>query len=374
MAWPRTIYVGTKKLGIYTCEDFVSPLVQPTWTTMNAGLTATTLRWFGMEPSDHTIFYCLLEDGSFWSKVGGADWVQRITAAEEKALCSRADTMDGQFQHCCTDPLTPGTLWAYFYGWDWPGTMQICRSQDYGVTWHHVKDLYTGTFAYGWGCMSARGDHVQVPINHGGYGVTVMGSDDGGVTWWKAPNGSIGGSSWSSSGWVSPHTPTKGYWMRRVDTPAALSTAENAVVTHLTTERVVNFHDQCFWFDPADPLHMLSANGEFEVCETTDDWATVTDHLTPNSYRECGILVPDANQYQQLFQGMYTNSAGLHTIYAVDLATGTRTPIDGTNAGTPPYTDAIPTNCGQICLGGLQCLPFVAGRWYVSNCKFTEVA
>jgi PKD repeat protein len=366
--WPTTMYVGTQTSGVYYTGSFTAPddSAQPTWSAINTGLGATDIRQMGIDYFDKADRqFCLLETArDLYRRENEGSWATILTnAAARTALGLGAE---GFIMYFAPDRGVDGVLYVLF---------AVDTGANQGIYYLKTTDYTAGTPGWAGGLVRAHnlsynnvGNIIAVDANvylaysdNGAPGkrTYVESSHDGGGSWTKSPN--LGISAWppfvhcdpfnAGFAWANGNG-VGGPDLVKVQDAAALVVFQDAY-------NIGPLRPDTMWFsDVTSGLQRILK--ALQVWETTDQWVSLVDStptaLTPSTLVSLCELVSADDDH--IIFGADPDSPVFtypHHILAMEGSDGTTaTGKAGTNAGTAPYTDAIPETAGGICWEGIQ--------------------
>jgi hypothetical protein len=348
MIWPRGIYVATKSLGVYYTNNFTDPAIQTKWTAVNTGLANVGCREMKVDPFDaENKQYVLTEsDRILYRRDNQGSWASILTpAAVDTLLSTSACTIHG----FCTDPSTPGRLWALVGSAGInapPNGYWAIYSDNYGATWIAPTKIVSGYATYWAGTVRANGDNVWVEASYGlGNASRIYYSYDKGSTW---SNYFISLGGYYAGIQHNSLAPGRIYFT--VIFEKIIKRLDAGVVT--VTNGYSNYGNTFLWFDADDIDHQRAIYNDNHLLVTTDGWDTYTD-ITPLSFNVLGIA-PYSGPGDQMLVGLKLGTYQHHAVGAMAGSTTTVTGIAGPMPGTSPYTDSIPNTSGGACIDGVQ--------------------
>ena len=90
MAFPRKCFVATSTLGVYYTANLDDPERDPTWTTVNDGLPATTIQSFEADPLAPEMRQWCIVNNILYRRVAGEPWEEILTNEEAQGYTGEA--------------------------------------------------------------------------------------------------------------------------------------------------------------------------------------------------------------------------------------------------------------------------------------------
>lgn len=362
--WPTTVYVGTETSGVYYTADFTAPddATQPTWATANTGLPATDLRQLLLDPFDKSSRqYCLLETARSVHVQESGTWASGLTVAQ---ACTLAGCATGNIGFIAIDEQTDGRVYALFDDTTAGARRLILmKSDSYGAngTWAIVKVVFTNVFGSRPSSMRADGAYIYLGTNRnaGGQGYVYSSADTGGSF---TASATLGTSTWDP--WVHLNLLANTFcWVNELSAFGPVTYDLTKIVGVVKTRfqdalDIGPLRPGAMWFsvDDANYQRILKSDS---IYVTTDAWTSVVDStpgtISPATCKMLAARVSDDDDMILLGADPPGGGTTPHHILAM-LEDDNITPVGkaGTNAGTGPYTDAIPETAGGICYDGIQ--------------------
>lgn len=378
MAWPGKVYAATAGLGVYYTESLGGPSdPQPVWAAVNGGLSSLVLRSFCLDLyASGGYQYCVDDANTVWRRTSG-DWTAILDTATARALCGIAW---GNCWHVACDPLSGRVAVnvAPKQALSWDQDMYVLLSDDHGESWTAHTTASTN-YNYAPGNVTIHGDTIAACrlVDITASDMWHMYSGDGGLTWGTAVE--TGYNAGALGNYARAGEADDRYWWTRnyISTASGIrkigrfDSLDGSFVSLGPIDDLAPDSPGGWWFDPADPAHIVVTNGE-RLLETLDGFATLVDEA-PSAFDTGGYVAEIGRgcAYGQWLIGRSTFGAGCVRVTADGVTTADRS---GTNNGTAPYTDAIPDVCGGIIGQGLWCVPESPGSWRVYSCRHEEVS
>jgi len=363
MTWPRKIFVATYGLGVYCTENFSDPSIQPVWTAINAGLPTLDCAWFDIDPHapGYRQFVMLSSSKVIYRREGGGSWTSILTPAQ-------IASMVGQSVHVhsfCVDKSVAGRLWVQAGAVAFWEPIWGLYTDDYGDNWTVVV-IRSGWYTYSeWGIRS-HGDNVFARVNSGsGSPARVYYSTNKGSSWNDVQidyNANLPLD-------FNPLLPNQCYCCSDALGNLDHSRVTNSGVHTALQDGIHMARYDSMWFDPDDANHQRLLSGD-KMYSTDDEWATRNSpsSISPVPTSCCQYSGTDSNN---MIVGL---TLGTHAVGVLEGELDTSpTGIAGANAGSAPYTDSIPSNCGGVVQRGVQAVPISLGM-YTYDVEFEDAA
>lgn len=361
--WPTTIYVATKSSGIFYTISFTAPDVgtQPTWTAVNTGLPTTDVRQLGIDYFDRAYRqFCILEASrTIYRREDGGSWSSILTNVQARSTLGIGSV--GELCYFAVDRGVSGTMYAFFAV---PvGTSQglyYLKCTDYTAgtpSWSggFIRNIDVGASTVNVGNIIAVDGNVYLCYNDSGVAgnkTFAESSHSSGGSWTQSQN--LGISAWQPRVFCDPFD--AGYaWGagNGIGGPDLVKIQDD--LTLIVRQDSLDIGPQRFdvmWFSEgtAGLQRILKS---LKLYETTDKWSSVVDStpstLSPNTLKSLCELTTD-DEYI-IFGADPPGAGGVnpHHILAMEGSDQTTaTGKAGANAGSSPYTDAIPETAGGI--------------------------
>lgn len=379
--WPYAVYAATQTLGVYYTDDSLDPgEAQPVWSTVNTGLSNTTLRSFCLDrhedPPD-TRMFCIDETAHALYRRTGGDWAVVLSSADARTVAGASDSET--LMSVAVDPVT-GYVYALLWREAATCIIACLRSVDHGDNWTSVTvrardytynasnvDAYDGLVV----CHSIDwplGSRVNRSTNHGASWTSVYDADSQSDYAMGVRIHPAAGTTWYAN--IYDGTPGNTYELHRCNTAGATDVMLSGQHHGPWTT------PGGFWMDPDDPLHLLVATRQqaTQIMESSDAGASQdSDVATSVEYMH---EIGDGCVEDYWVQGCSAPRSVTPTPPArapVYVSTDgvTLTNRSGTNFDTAPYTNAIPVTCGGITPWGLWLVASEAGSTgtpYLEGC------
>ena len=360
MAAPSKVYVATTSLGVYYTSNFDDPGADPTWAAVNDGLVSTAAVCLQLDPFDKEARQYLVSGGAVYRRENGGPWESLLTTAEARVLTGKEI---GRPVWVWCDPTIDGTVLVLVSDEqlvDWRVHHYVLISADYGDNWVSWAVDGDTNYHYTDGGLAAFGDTIYVTAStYAGAGATLFQSANGGDTW--AARLSVGGGGLvGTTVDVNISVPTDVYILGSYGGGASLYRIRGGVATRLIATDLIAQRGGALWSDPDDTDHMRYVDAE-HIYVTYDDWGTYSTLDYASAYLALFAPIADLSNPDLMIVGRKPvgdpSSRSLVGIIQDEVG-GAYSQRSGNNYNTPPYTNAIPVNAGQIAHLGIQAIPF----------------
>lgn len=369
--WKARVYVATKSNGIYYTEDFSGPGGgDPSWWTVNEGLGALTTYDLQPDPWNPAYRqYTRTLEPKIYRREGGGAWSVVLDLATVRSVAGLSASwgdckMAGPDANINAQGHVYVLVRVVLQGGNWERRLYFFKSTDYGDTWSAVFMANSVTTVLipnvlRVGALKGSSPYAAGQVIYAVYVGDIYGdwymkvSVTQGATWGTAialghcqPSG-MGGDlaiNWADQDviyWTGWGTNLGGYEYNLRKSPDRGTTWETkwACAWHPCMVQHPNIY---IW----NPLSAFMAAGSQGLHWTDDDWANWITHTNDDGFSVEGcsrVMDAPENLY-----GYRTTSAGSHVIAVSNDRGDNWEGKAGANCATPPYTDAIPNNCGGV--------------------------
>lgn len=378
--WPTEMYVGTWEMGVYHTEDFTGtdePLDQPTWTAVNAGLTANNdfpytrylMRQVILDPFDPSgCQYCQQrtsdtsynEYGPVFRREPPGNWTEILDYTIIDSLCG---TTFGQVFWITTNLSTDVTYTDYIYALVGDEgefeSLYILRSVDRGDNWTKIADVLDGHgyTVYWGGVLVVHGTTMYASFSRTS-SPRIMRSTDGGATW--GDSGLFGASAWIP--WLASSPLNSAYVYTRSRAPIGVYdlydwTASGVAGPSPLQNDIGHMLTDAIWFSRnLESFQRVVKDNKIYV--TTNRWHTVVDS-SPSTLDEPNVEIisaPIEDDEDKIILGRTAASEPVpEHIFVIDGDTETELiPKSGVDPENDLSTVSIRYTGDGLCYTGLQ--------------------